>query len=88
MKALAAHFTQDLPPLNIAPAIPDNSTMAQRKRPTRQVILLPSNKPRNPVLQAAALGQLKLGTAKHEKSSGAKRQALKLALRKADGDSL
>jgi hypothetical protein len=55
--------------------------MAQRKRPTRQVIQLPPSKPRNPVLQAAALGKVKLGTAKHEKSASAKRQGLKQALR-------
>jgi hypothetical protein len=62
--------------------------MAQRKRPTRLVIQLPPGKPRNPVMLAAALGQVKLGTAKHEKSSGAKRQALKQALRKANSDLL
>jgi hypothetical protein len=62
--------------------------MAQRKRPTRQVIQLPPSKPRNAVLQAAATGQVKLATVKHQKSSSAQRQALKQALRKSGGDSL
>ena len=58
--------------------------MPQRKRPTRLISLeLKAAKPRNPVLQAAAIGQVKLGTARHEKSPGAKRQVLKQALRKA-----
>ncbi len=66
--------------------------MAQRKRATRTVKLpQPANntlsltvpKPRNSVLQAAALGQLKMGTAKHEKSKGAQRRAEKMALIKA-----
>ncbi len=40
-------------------------------------------KPRNAVLQAAAFGQVKLGTAKHEKSKGALRRAEKMAVQKA-----
>ena len=58
--------------------------MAKRKRPTRAAplsVALP--KPRNAVLQAAVLGQVKLGTAKHEKSKGALRRAQNMALRKA-----
>jgi hypothetical protein len=39
-------------------------------------------KPRNTVLRAAALGQVKLGTAKHEKTKGAQRRAEKMALLK------
>ena len=73
--------------------------MASRKRATRTVPATPvlgilakqgklnisviAPKPRNAVLQAAALGQVKLGTAKHEKSQGALRRAEKVALNKA-----
>jgi hypothetical protein len=58
--------------------------MSKRKRPTRSIkIELATPKPRNMVLQAAALGQVKLGTAKHEKTKGAKRRAEKVALLKA-----
>jgi hypothetical protein len=63
--------------------VEDNRAMSKRKRPTRAIkleIALP--KPRNAVLQAAALGQVKLGTAKHEKSKGAVRRAEKVALQK------
>jgi hypothetical protein len=61
--------------------------MAKRKRATRSVslgntLVLATPKPRNAVLQAAALGQVKLGTAKHEKSQGALRRAQKMALKK------
>ena len=63
--------------------------MSQRKRPTRSIQLdLAAPKPRNPILQAASHGQVKLGTAKHKKSKGAERQALKIALRKAEQDSI
>jgi hypothetical protein len=58
--------------------------MAKRKRPTRSSntlsVALP--KPRNTVLQAAARGNVKLGTSKHEKSNGALRRAGKVALSK------
>lgn len=66
--------------------------MAQRKRATRTASLakpaintlsLAVPKPRNAVLQAAALGQVKMGTAKHEKSKGALRRAEKMAVHKA-----
>jgi hypothetical protein len=58
--------------------------MSQRKRPTRSIkIDIASPKPRNAVLQAAALGQVKLGTSKHEKTKGAQRRAEKMALLKA-----
>lgn len=66
--------------------------MPQRKRATRTVkvaqsasntLRLAVPKPRNAVLQAAALGQVKLGTAKHEKSKGALRRAEKMAVQKA-----
>ena len=73
--------------------------MASRKRATRTVPAKPAlgslakqgtlsisviaPKPRNAALQAAALGQVKLGTAKHEKSKGALRRAEKMALNKA-----
>jgi hypothetical protein len=61
--------------------------MAKRKRATRSAsmgntLVLATPKPRNAVLQAAALGQVKLGTAKHEKSQGALRRAQKMALKK------
>jgi hypothetical protein len=61
--------------------------MAQRKRatrsmPTSNTLSIAVPKPRNAVLQAAALGQVKLGTAKHEKSKGAQRRAEKMALAK------
>jgi hypothetical protein len=57
--------------------------MSQRKRPTRSIkIDIGSPKPRNTVLQAAASGQIKLGTAKHEKTKGAQRRAEKMALLK------
>jgi hypothetical protein len=57
--------------------------MSKRKRPTRAVKLtVEPPKPRNTVLQAAALGQVKMGTAKHEKSAGAVRRAEKMALAK------
>jgi hypothetical protein len=61
--------------------------MAQRKRATRSApasnkLSLALPKPRNAVLQAAALGQVKMGTAKHEKSKGAQRRAQKMALQK------
>ena len=65
--------------------------MAQRKRATRTTSLvkpavnslcLAVPKPRNAALQAAAFGQVKLGTAKHEKSQGAIRRAEKMALNK------
>jgi hypothetical protein len=60
--------------------------MAKRKRATRSTpklgntlsLVLP--KPRNPVLQAAASGSVKLGTARHEKSKGALRRAAKMDL--------
>ncbi len=62
--------------------------MAKRKRATRSVkrsstLILAAPKPRNPILQAAAVGKIKLGTAKHEKSEGALRRAQKIALLKA-----
>jgi hypothetical protein len=60
--------------------------MSQRKRPTRSIkmdIALP--KPRNTVLQAAAQGQVKLGTSKHVKTKGAVRRAEKMALLKTQG---
>ncbi len=58
--------------------------MSKRKRPTRELKLeITALKPRNTVLQAAALGQVKLGTAKHEKSQGAKRRAQKLETQRA-----
>ncbi len=65
--------------------------MTQRKRATRTASLgtaintlsIAVPKPRNAVLQAAALGQVKMGTAKHEKSKGAIRRAEKIALNKA-----
>ena len=69
--------------------------MAQRKRATRSIAppLTKSNtlnlavpKPRNAVLQAAVLGRVKMGTAKHEKSKGALRRAEKMALQKANRD--
>lgn len=61
--------------------------MAKRKRATRTVKLeLSLPKPRNAVLQAAALGQVKLGTTKHEKSKGALRRAQKMALLKASNE--
>ena len=66
--------------------------MASRKRATRSMpttgkqsslsITVVALKPRNAVLQAAALGQVKMGTAKHEKSQGAIRRAEKMALNK------
>jgi hypothetical protein len=61
--------------------------MAQRKRATRlakssNTLSIAVPKQRNVVLQAAALGQVKLGTAKHEKSKGAVRRAAKMALQK------
>jgi hypothetical protein len=61
--------------------------ITQRKRITRATstnttIKIKLAKPRNSVLQAAALGQVKLGTAKHEKSKGAQRRAEKMALQK------
>jgi hypothetical protein len=57
--------------------------MPKRKRPTRSIKLeLTVPKPRNSVLQAAAAGLVKLGTAKHEKSKGAQRRAEKMALQK------
>ncbi len=67
--------------------------MAQRKRATRSTALpkpksktlsvaVAVPKPRNAVLQAAALGQVKMGTAKHEKSKGALRRAEKMDLLK------
>ncbi|MBS7807356.1 hypothetical protein [Variovorax sp. PCZ-1] len=62
--------------------------MVQRKRatrsaPTSNTLSIAVPKPRNSVLQAAALGQVKLGTAKHEKSAGALRRAQKMAVQKA-----
>jgi hypothetical protein len=59
--------------------------MAKRKRatrsqPTSNTLSIAVPKPRNTVLQAAALGQVKLGTAKHVKSKGALRRAEKMAL--------
>jgi hypothetical protein len=65
----------------------------KRKRSTRSEKLasplsLKLPKPRNAVVQAAAFGQVKLGTAKHEKSKGALRRAEKVALRKASGTDL
>lgn len=66
--------------------------MPQRKRATRTVKLpqpgsntlsLTAPKPRNSVLQAAALGQVKMGSTKHEKSKGALRRAEKMAVQKA-----
>jgi hypothetical protein len=63
--------------------MPDNLSMPQRKRPTRSAPLsIKTPKPRNTVLQAAALGQVKLSTAKHEKSQSALRRAQKMALKK------
>jgi hypothetical protein len=57
--------------------------MSQRKRATREIkLVIAAPKPRNTVLQAAALGQVKLGTAKHEKSKGAQRRSEKIALQK------
>ena len=57
--------------------------MSQRKRATREIkLIISASKPRNAVLQAAALGQVKLGTAKHEKSKGAKRRSEKVSLQK------
>ncbi len=65
--------------------------MPQRKRATREIkpaqpaskmLSIPVPKPRNAVLQAAALGQVKLGTAKHEKSKGAQRRSANMALQK------
>lgn len=63
--------------------------MAKRKRPTRSpkltnTLSLPLTKPRNPVLLAAAAGQVKLGTAKHQKSKGALRRAAKMELLKSN----
>jgi hypothetical protein len=52
-------------------------------QPASKILSIPVPKPRNAVLQAAALGQVKLGTAKHEKSKGALRRAEKMALQKA-----
>ncbi len=64
-------------------SLPDNLFMPQRKRPTRSIkIDIAVPKPRNTVLQAAALGQVKLGTSKHEKTKGAQRRAEKMALLK------
>jgi hypothetical protein len=57
--------------------------MSQRKRPTRSIkIDVAVPKPRNTVLLAAALGQVKLGTSKHKKSKGALRRSEKMALLK------
>lgn len=62
--------------------------MAKRNRATRTLpasntLSIAVPKPRNSVLQAAAAGLVKMGTAKHEKSKGAIRRAEKMALRKA-----
>ncbi len=63
--------------------------MAKRKRPTRSLKLtntlsLALPKPRNPVLQAAAAGRVKLGAAIHQKSKGALRRAAKMELLKSN----
>jgi hypothetical protein len=61
----------------------------QRKRPTRSpkltnTLSLELPKPRNTMLQAAAAGLVKLGTAKHQKSKGALRRAAKMELLKSN----
>ena len=55
--------------------------MPRRKSP--EVLVLPKVLPRNPIAQALVAKRLSVGTGKHQKSTGAQRQAAKKALQAA-----
>lgn len=61
--------------------------ITQRKNVTRAtrvntIITVKPAKPRNAIIRAASVGQVKLGTVKHQKSKSAVRQAEKIATKK------